>query len=61
MEAATKEIEYYDDEELDTYKGRAADDYSEEEVEQFAEVLYTMKPEEVAGWHRILMRWGNRL
>lgn len=44
MEAATKEIEYYDDEELDTYKGRAADDYSEEEVEQFAEVLYTMKP-----------------
>ncbi len=26
-----KEIEYYDDEELDMYKGHAADDYSEEE------------------------------
>ena len=58
MEAATKEIEYYDDEELDTYKGRAADDYSEEEVEQFAEVLYTMKPEEVAGWNRSLILRG---
>ena len=61
MEAATKEIEYYDDEELDTYKGRAADDYSEEEVEQFAEVLYTMKPEEVAGWNRSLILRGINL
>ena len=48
MEAATKEIEYYDDEELDRFKGREADDYSDEEVEEFSEVLYTMKPEEVA-------------
>lgn len=61
MEAATKEIEYYDDEELDTYKGRAANDYSEEEVEQFAEVLYTMKPEEVAGWNRSLILRGINL
>ena len=61
MEAATKEIEYYDDEELDMYKGRAADDYSEEEVEQFAEVLYTMKPEEVAGWNRSLILRGINL
>ena len=53
--------EYYDDEELDTYKGRAADDYSEEEVEQFAEVLYTMKPEEVAGWNRSLILRGINL
>ena len=58
MEAATKEIEYYDDEELDTFKGRKSSDYSEEEVEQFAEVLYTMKPEEVAGWNRSLILRG---
>ena len=44
MEAATKEIEYYDDEELDTY-----------------EVLYTMKPEEVAGWNRSLILRGINL
>lgn len=61
MEAATKEIEYYDDEELDTYKGRAANDYSEEEVEQFAEILYTMKQEEVAGWNRSLILRGINL
>mgnify|MGYP007039883143 FL=1 len=61
IEGATNEIEYYDDEEFDTYKGRAADDYSEEEVEQFAEVLYTMKPEEVAGWNRSLILRGINL
>lgn len=61
MEAATKEIEYYDDEELDHFKGRPADSYTEEEVEQFSEVLYTMKPEEVAGWNRSLILRGINL
>ncbi len=61
MEAATKEIEYYDDEELDTFKGRLSDDYTDEEVEQFSEVLYTMKPEEVAGWNRSLILRGINL
>ena len=46
MEAATKDIEYYDDEELDKYKGRPSDCYSDEETEEFREILYTMKPEE---------------
>lgn len=61
MEAATKDIEYYDDEELDTFKGRDADSYTDEEVEQFSEVLYTMKPEEVAGWSRSLILRGINL
>ncbi len=61
MEAATKDIEYYDDEELDTFKGRDADNYTDEEVEQFSEVLYTMKPEEVAGWSRSLILRGINL
>ena len=61
MEAATKEIEYYDDEELDAFKGRQSDDYTDEEVEQFSEVLYTMKPEEVAGWNRSLILRGINL
>ena len=42
MEAATKEIEYYDDEDLDRFAGRDADAYTDEEVEEFSEVLYTM-------------------
>lgn len=60
MEAATKEIEYYDDEELDEYKGRAADEYTDEEIEQFSDVLYTMRPDEVAGWnHSLILRGIN--
>ena len=61
MEAATKEIEYYDDEELDLFRGRPSDEYTDEEVEQFADVLYTMKPEEVSGWNRSLILRGINL
>ncbi len=48
----TGEIVYYDDEELDRYRGREADDYSPEEVEEFRDVLMTLLPEDVAGWSR---------
>lgn len=61
MEAAVKEIEYFDDEELDAYKGRRSDSYTDEEAEQFAEVLYTMKAEEVAEWNRSLILRGINL
>lgn len=54
MEAATKEIEYFDDEELDRFKGRPAESYTDDEVELFADVLYTMRPEEVKAWNRSL-------
>lgn len=61
MEAATKEIEYYDDEELDRYKGRASNQYTDDEIAEFSEVLYTMRPEEVAGWNRSLILRGINL
>ena len=54
LSAISKEIEYYNDEELDRFQGRDGDEYSEEEVEEFREVLYTMKETEVAGWVRSL-------
>ena len=54
MEAATKPIEYFDDEELDTFQGRAADSYTDDETEQFAYVLHTLKPEDAAAWSRSL-------
>lgn len=41
---------YFDDEELDAYKGRKSDEYTEEEIEEFRNVLYTMKSEEVEEW-----------
>lgn len=55
MEAATKEIEYYDDEHLDKYADRPSDGYTDDEVEEFAEVLYTMQQADVKGWNRSLI------
>jgi hypothetical protein len=52
--AAGQRIEYYDDDELDSYSGTEGDAYSEEAVEAFREVLYTLRPAEVAGWLRSL-------
>lgn len=54
LAAVSKNVEYYNDEELDRFRGRASDDYSEAETEEFREVLYTMKEVEVAGWVRSL-------
>lgn len=48
----TDEIVYYDDEELDRFIGRASESYSEEEVEEFREVLMTLRQEDVPGWAR---------
>ena len=55
MEAATKPIEYFDDEELDRYAGRQDDEYTDSEADEFREVLYTMRQEEVADWSRSLI------
>lgn len=54
LAAVSKEIEYYNDEELDRFRGRDSNDYSSEEIEEFRDVLYTMKEVEVAGWIRSL-------
>lgn len=58
LRAIGKDIEYYEDEELDRFRGRTT--YSEEEVEEFREVLYTMRTDEVAGWmHSLELRQVN--
>ncbi len=58
MEALDKDIEYYDDEELDAYRGRPSDSYTPEETELFAEVLETLQPHEVKPWARSLALRG---
>ena len=50
--AVSEKIEYYEDEELDAYKGISAEDYTDEQIEQFRDVLYTLRPDDVAGWAR---------
>ena len=58
MEAATKPAEYYDDEELDAFRGRQSDEYNDEEAAMFAEVLETLRPDEVRPWSRSLIVRG---
>ena len=54
LAALSKQIEYYNDEELDRFRGRRADAYSDDEIDEFRDILYTMRNDEVAGWVRSL-------
>ncbi len=58
MEAATREIEYFDDEELDRYKGRQGNLYTDDEAEEFRNVMLTMHQSEVSAWSRSLTLRG---
>ena len=52
--ALRTDIEYFDDEELDRFRGTASDEYEDDAVEEFREVLYTMDPREVEDWLKSL-------
>ena len=54
LAAVSKDIEYYNDEELDRFRGREGDAYTPQETEEFRDILYTMRSDEVAGWVRSL-------
>lgn len=54
LAATTGKIVYYDDEELDAYKGIPSCDYTDEQVDEFLEVFHTMRDTDVAGWVRSL-------
>lgn len=54
LAALSKQIEYYNDEELDRFRLRESDTYTTEEADEFRDVLYTMRNDEVAGWVRSL-------
>lgn len=60
LAAAGKDVEYFDDEELDVFKERPSDQYTPEEVESFEEVMTTMRPDEVQDWlHSLNLRGIN--
>ncbi len=50
----TEEIIYYSDEELDAYRGRHEDEYTDDEIEEFRDVLLTLQQHEVSGWLKSL-------
>jgi hypothetical protein len=58
LAAVSKEIEYYNDEELDRFQGVDSSNYDNAAEEEFREVLYTMREDEVAGWVRSLQLRG---
>lgn len=61
LAAVSKEVVYYDDEELDRFAGRRADNYDREETDEFEEILTTLRSEDVAGWIRSLQLRGIEL
>ena len=61
LASVSQTIEYYDDEELDRFSGTAADAYSDDEIEQFRDILLTLLPTDIAGWARSLQLRGIEL
>ena len=57
----SKEIEYFDDEELDRFSGRRADEYTDSEIEEFRDVLLTLIPTDIAPWARSIQLRGIEL
>lgn len=52
--ALSDKVIYYDDEELDRFRGVGADGYDDSAIDEFREVLLTLQTHEVAGWLRSL-------
>ena len=61
LAAVSEQIEYFDDEELDAYAGRASDAYTERETEIFRDILLSLLPDDVAPWARSLQLRGIEL
>lgn len=61
LTAMASGIEYYDDEELDRFRGRNADGYTADETEEFRSVLLTLLPHDIAGWARSIQLRGIEL
>lgn len=58
---AQTEIVYYNDEELDAYRGVPADSYDEKGLAEFSDVFYTLRPDDVMGWLNSLRLRGIEL
>lgn len=58
LAAVSTRITYYDDEELDRYKGTEGEAYSSEAIDEFRDILITLEEDDVAGWVRSLQLRG---
>ena len=53
-----QEAIYYDDEELDAFAGRDKDSYTPDEIDQWRDVLYTLRPDDLLGWGQSIKHRG---
>ncbi|MCT4614347.1 MAG: hypothetical protein N4A49_05690 [Marinifilaceae bacterium] len=53
-----EEIIYYDDEELDKFAKRSDSSYSNDEIDEFRDVAYTLQTKEIEPWLRSLEKRG---
>lgn len=60
-DAMNHRAQYFEDEELDRFSGRGSDEYSDDEIEEFRYVMYTMRQEEVLEWLESLKVRGIEL
>jgi hypothetical protein len=49
-DAANQPIDYYNDEELDRFRGTGADAYADEDADEFRDILYSLQTSDVPGW-----------
>lgn len=61
LAAVSDEIIYYDDEELDRFRGMSPDSYTDSDIEEFRNVLLTLLPSDIAGWGRSIQLRGIEL
>ena len=61
LASVSETAEYFDDEELDRFSGREADRYTEPEIEEFRDVLLTLRPDDIAPWARSIQLRGITL
>lgn len=61
LSSVSDKAEYFDDEDLDRFAGRAADDYTDDEIEEFRDVLLTLLPDDIAPWGRSVQLRGITL
>lgn len=54
LAVVSKDIEYFDDEELDRFAGREPDAYSDVEADEFRQIMLTTSSDELAAWVRSL-------
>lgn len=57
LKKLSKEVIYFEDEDLDTFSHKAENTYNAEEIDQFREILYTLKKMEIKDWmHSLELR-----